>query len=119
MLEIPKSLYRSLNLSIKGIIGSFLTSLCMRASRIIKFVAQVSSSNKSSLLSISIASEIAAAIDVEPDASLVEKCSVSFICGRLCRKFEISTLAMLLPSSLLTFTALSSVTTYSRPSPLM
>jgi hypothetical protein len=66
----------------KGVMGSFslATSVCMRASRIMKLVAAVSSSMMSVLHPSSSASWMLVACDVEPDASGVRNDLVS--CGR-------------------------------------
>ena len=67
----------------------------------------------------STASTTLAAWEVEPLASSVEKSTVSFPFGRWLIKGEISTWATALPSSARIFIAVSSVMTYSLPSPLM
>lgn len=63
----------------KGVMGSRCdaTSICMRLSLIIKFVAHVSSSMRRQLDPASIASIVFAACEVDPDASSVEKLTVS------------------------------------------
>jgi len=62
-----------------GVIGSRCeaTSICIRLSLIMKLVAQVSSSIRKQLDPPSIASIVLAACDVDPDASSVEKLTVS------------------------------------------
>lgn len=84
-----------------------------------KFVAHVSSSNNNVVAPASIISQIAAACDVEPDASDVENFLVKPAGrpGTSPMKDEMSTEATLRPSSARTLTALSSQTHNSRPSP--
>ena len=70
-----------------------------------KFVADVSSSTRSRREPVSIASMIAAAWLVEPDAFGVLKAAVGVPPGRPSMKGEMSTPAMDRPSSARTFTA--------------
>ena len=119
MVEIPAFSYRSPALDKNGVIGSLsgLTTFCIKASRTIKLVAEVSSSSKSSLLPASTASTMPAAWDVLPLASAVEKSFVSLPFGRSLINMEISTFLINLPSSERSFCAVSSAITYSLPSP--
>ena len=119
MVEIPRFSYKSLALERKGVIGSLsgLTTFCMKASRTIKFVAEVSSSSRNRWLPASMLSTIPAACDVLPLASFVEKSCVSVLLGRSLINMEISTFLMNRPSSERSLTAVSSAITYSLPSP--
>ncbi len=101
-----------------GVIGSlsFATSSCIRWSRIMKFVADVSSSMRRSEVPYSSASAMFAACDVLPDASSVEKLPVSAPNGRFVMNGEMSTPWTLRPSSALILTASGTVATSSRPS---
>ncbi len=119
MVEMPAFSYKSLARFKKGVIGSLflLTICCIRASRTIKLVAEVSSSMRKSLLPASMLSTIAAAWEVEPLASSVEKLRVSEPFGRSLINREMSVSVILRPSSARSFTAVGSVMTYSRPSP--
>ena len=101
----------------KGVIGSTGTSRAILASRDMKLVAQVSSSTSSASVPASSASMMLAAWLVDPLASSVLKLVVSRPCGRLLMKGEMSRPVTGLPSSARTLTAVSSVTTNSRPSP--
>mmetsp|Transcript_821 Transcript_821/g.2662 ORF Transcript_821/g.2662 Transcript_821/m.2662 type:complete len:218 (-) Transcript_821:853-1506(-) len=103
----------------KGRIGSrsALTRACMRASRIMKLVALVSSSSSSAEAPPSSASMMEAACEVDPLASAVVKAPVLFPKGRWSMKGEMSTDVTARPSSARTLTAIRSVTTPSRPSP--
>jgi hypothetical protein len=67
--------------SMNGVMGSCSSAMsaCMRASRIMKFVADVSSSSSSTRAPTSIASTMAAACEVEPLAFVVTK-------KRVCRR---------------------------------
>jgi hypothetical protein len=58
------------------------TNSCIRRSRIMKLVAEVSSSSRRQEAPVSSASTRAVACDVEPDASSVEKLSVPWPPGR-------------------------------------
>mmetsp|Transcript_81931 Transcript_81931/g.187518 ORF Transcript_81931/g.187518 Transcript_81931/m.187518 type:complete len:241 (-) Transcript_81931:562-1284(-) len=104
----------------KAVMGSFsgATSACILASRIIKLVAQVSSSTKKVVAPASMASTILAACDVDPDASPVLKQVVSCPKGRLLINGDTSVRWMYRPSSARIFTAAGSQDTSSRPSPL-
>ena len=119
MVEIPSFSYSSPARDKNGVIGSLsgLTTCCIRASRSIKLVAEVSSSSKNTWLPASIASTIPAACEVLPLASSVEKRWVSFLFGRSLINMEMSASLMKRPSSARSFTAVSSVMTYSLPSP--
>ena len=88
-------------LEISGVIGSLLddTSLDILSSRIMKFVALVSSSMSNVEDPDSIASTILDACDVDPDASAEEKQDVDFPIGRLLMNNEIFTSVTHLPSS--------------------
>ena len=93
MVETPRSVHRERTRVMNGLIGSLsgATSACMRASRIIKLVADVSSSSSNAELPASSASMIAAACDVEPDASVVVKLVVRLPNGRWSMNGEMST----------------------------
>ncbi len=91
----------------------------MRASRMRKFVAEVSSSRRRQVAPTSSASMIAAACDVDPLALLVENRRVSTPPGSRSMKLEISVPATERPLSACTATAPGTVTTRSRPSPGM
>lgn len=112
-------LYKSPARSRNGVIGSFSrrTTFCIKESLTMKLVAEVSSSNRKTLLPASIPSMIPAAWEVLPLASSVEKHRVSLWFGRSLIKREISTSLIKRPSSERSFRAVSSVMTYSRPSP--
>ena len=118
-VEIPACSYRSLARSINGVMGSLsrLTMRCIKSSLSIKFVAEVSSSIRKARAPDSTPSMTAAAWEVLPLASAVEKAAVFLPFGRSLIKREISTLLMLRPSSARSLTAVQSVITYSRPSP--
>mmetsp|Transcript_16807 Transcript_16807/g.54978 ORF Transcript_16807/g.54978 Transcript_16807/m.54978 type:complete len:220 (-) Transcript_16807:593-1252(-) len=105
----------------RGVIGSFsgATSAIIRASRIIAFVAHVSSSKMRALAPNSSASCMLAACEVLPEASGVLKAVQSLAYGRLLMYGEMSTCSTALPSSARILTAPASVTTSSRPSPGM
>eukprot|EP00732_Lithocolla_globosa_P005187 Lithocolla_globosa_v1_NODE_5206_length_1284_cov_2.837266.p2 type:complete len:118 gc:universal NODE_5206_length_1284_cov_2.837266:712-359(-) len=107
--------------AMNGVIGSLSrdTSRCMRRSRIIKFVAHVSSSSRSVVAPTSRASSVLAAWEVEPEASAVVKVEVCLPCGKSPMKIDKSTLVTALPSSALILTVLGSTTTPSLPSPGM
>ena len=119
MVEIPAFSYKSLARSINGVIGSLsrLIIFCIKSSRTIKLVADVSSSIKKVRHPASIPSITAAAWEVLPLASSVLKQWVSLRFGKSLINSEISVFRTLLPSSARSFMALSSVMTYSRPSP--
>ena len=99
--------------------GSWVTRERMRASRISRFVAEVSSSMSSSGEPSSTASLMAAAWDVEPEAFAVEKAVVSAPPGRPPMKGEMSTSVMERPSAARIFMAFGVVATSSLPSPGM
>mmetsp|Transcript_162954 Transcript_162954/g.522533 ORF Transcript_162954/g.522533 Transcript_162954/m.522533 type:complete len:216 (+) Transcript_162954:669-1316(+) len=103
----------------KGVIGSFsgATNSTIGASRIIKFVAQVSSSMSNAVAPNSNASTMFAACEVDPEASLVVKVVVSRLNGRLLMKGEMLAQPTKRPSSDRILTAWESHTTNSRPSP--
>mmetsp|Transcript_42929 Transcript_42929/g.106824 ORF Transcript_42929/g.106824 Transcript_42929/m.106824 type:complete len:313 (+) Transcript_42929:571-1509(+) len=103
----------------KGRMGSLsaATRACILASRIMKLVADVSSSINSEVHPASSASMIAAACEVEPEASSELKVLVRLPNGKLSINGEMSQCVTARPSSARTFTAFSSVTTLSRPSP--
>ena len=119
MVEIPALWHRSPARSRNGVIGSLSLAItfCIKESRTIKLVAEVSSSRRNTLLPASIPSMIPAACEVLPLASSVEKQEVSFLFGRSLIKREISTSLIKRPSSERSFRAVSFVTTYSLPSP--
>ena len=98
---------------------SLLITCCISSSLTMKFVADVSSSTRRSVEKASMLSITAAACEVLPLASAVVKQVVSFLLGRSLIKREISTFRTLRPSSARSFTAVSSVMTYSLPSPSM
>ena len=104
-----------------GVMGSFslATSICMRRSRIMKFVADWSSSINMTRVPSSSASIMLAACEVDPLASLVEKFTVSLPNGRLSMNGEMFTEATPRPSSARIFTHVRSAITNSRPSPPM
>ena len=97
--------------------GSLLTSSRILSSRIMKFVALVSSSTSSRDVPASMASAMFAAWEVDPEAFGVEKSSVLRPPGRSPIMAEMSTPETLLPSSALILTASSRATTSSLPSP--
>ena len=105
----------------KGVIGSMSRWMtrCISSSRTMKLVALVSSSMSSREIPASMASTTLAAWEVLPLASSVVKAAVFLPLGRSLMNMEISVRRMLRPSSERIFTALSSVITYSRPSPAM
>ena len=98
---------------------SSATRRAIRSSRIIKFVAHVSSSNNKVVAPASIASQIAAACDVLPEASEVLNLRVKPAGrpGTSPIKEEMSTLCTLRPSSARTLTQFGSLTHNSLPSP--
>ena len=118
-VDIPNISYRSLTRSIKGVIGSISRwmTLCISSSRTMKLVALVSSSIKNVLAPASRPSTTLAACEVLPLASSVSKEAVFLPFGRSLMNMEISVRLMLLPSSARILSAVSSVTTYSLPSP--
>ena len=89
----------------------------MRSSRIMKFVAEVSSSISSVDAPDSMASTRLAAWEVEPLALVVLKQRVSVPEGRLVMNGEMSTPVTARPSSARMVTASGRVMTHSRPSP--
>ena len=89
----------------------------MRSSRIMKFVAEVSSSISSVDAPASMASTRLAAWEVEPLALVVLKQRVSVPEGRLVMNGEMSTPVTARPSSARMVTASGRVMTHSRPSP--
>ncbi len=117
--DTPARSYRSRTRSTNGVIGSWSreTTACMRASRTMKFAADVSSSSRNARQPASTASTAAAAWEVLPLASSVEKEVVSTRFGSSPMNGEMSTLRTERPSSARSFTAVASVATYSRPSP--
>mmetsp|Transcript_28844 Transcript_28844/g.59056 ORF Transcript_28844/g.59056 Transcript_28844/m.59056 type:complete len:261 (+) Transcript_28844:416-1198(+) len=117
--ETPRSSYRERILCMKGVMGSLslATSSIILSSRIMKLVAQVSSSTRRVLAPTSRASTILLAWLVLPLASAEEKQSVPFPKGRLDMKGLMSTAQTALPSSALILQASSSQTTNSLPSP--
>ena len=102
-----------------GVIGSISRWItrCISSSRIIKLVALVSSSISRRDAPASMLSTTLAAWDVLPLASSVQNFTVSFPFGRSLMNMEMSVFRMLRPSSARIFMAVSSVITYSRPSP--
>mmetsp|Transcript_34355 Transcript_34355/g.90063 ORF Transcript_34355/g.90063 Transcript_34355/m.90063 type:complete len:321 (-) Transcript_34355:298-1260(-) len=104
-----------------GVMGSRwdATSICILLSRIIKFVAHVSSSMRRQLAPASIASIVLAACEVEPEASSVEKSTVSLPRGRFWMKLLMSVPAIDRPSSARIAIDVGAATTNSRPSPGM
>jgi len=96
---------------------SLWTSACMRASRTMKFVAEVSSSRSSPVAPVSTASTMLAAWLVLPLASSLEKAVVLRPWGRSPMKAPMSTCSTRRPSSARILTRLRSLTTHSRPSP--
>ncbi len=121
MVEIPDCSYKSRARSKNGVIGSLsrLITCCINSSRTMKFVAEVSSSIRRSLLPASIPSTTLAACEVLPLASSVENACVSFLFGKSLINMEIFTFLTQRPSSARSFSADVSVMTYSRPSPLI
>ncbi len=89
----------------------------MRASRIMKLVAEVSSSMSSRRDPAYTASTMFAAWEVEPEALSLVNFWVSRPRGRRSMKGRISTALTRRPSSARTFTAVASAATRSRPSP--
>lgn len=118
IVETVRSSYSSRTRSVKGVSGSFSTSAFISGSRIIKLVALRSSSMSSSEAPCDTASTTLAACEVEPDAWSVEKSRTSPP-GSQRTKGEMSRFRTLRPSSAAMVTALSSVSTSSRPSPAM
>mmetsp|Transcript_54719 Transcript_54719/g.98600 ORF Transcript_54719/g.98600 Transcript_54719/m.98600 type:complete len:209 (-) Transcript_54719:1322-1948(-) len=118
-VETPCSSSKARTFSTKAVMGSLsgATSAFIFSSRIMKFVAQVSSSTKIEVAPTSSASTMLAACEVDPDASPVENCVVFFPKGRLLMKGEMSVHLTDRPSSALILTARGSHTTNSRPSP--
>mmetsp|Transcript_27740 Transcript_27740/g.79957 ORF Transcript_27740/g.79957 Transcript_27740/m.79957 type:complete len:221 (-) Transcript_27740:414-1076(-) len=118
-VETPRSSSSGRTFDTKGVMGSLsaATRRFILSSRIMKFVAHVSSSTSSVVAPASSASTMFAACEVEPEASPVEKRSVSLPKGRLLMKGEMSVHFTERPSSARIFTASGSQTTYSRPSP--
>ena len=102
-----------------GVIGSRSAAMSsrMRSSRIMKFVAEVSSSMSSVREPLSTASTRFAACDVDPDALLVENSAVSAPEGSPEMNGEISTPATDRPSSARIEAASLRVMTHCRPSP--
>ena len=86
----------------------------MKVSRTMKLVADVSSSSRKTLLPASIPSTMPAAWEVLPLASSVEKQRVSFFIRKIIDEQRISTSLIKRPSSERSFSAVSSVMTYSR-----
>ena len=105
--------------STKGVIGSrsSATRARMRASRMSRLVAEVSSSSSRAVAPASIASMIEAACEVEPEAFLEVKDAVSRLPGRCEMKGDRSTPVTARPSAARTLTASGTVATSSRPSP--
>ena len=103
----------------KGVMGSSpgSTIRAISRSRTMKFVALVSSSMRRREVLASMASDTAAAWEVEPLASSVEKRVVSAPFGRFRMKREISLFFMARPSSARIFMASREVITSSLPSP--
>ena len=91
----------------------------MRASRIMKFVAEVSSSMRSAVAPVSMDSMRVAACEVDPLALVVEKDRVSVPEGSPVMKGEMSTEATDRPSSARIAVASRRARTHSRPSPAM
>ena len=119
IVEMPYSSYSSRIRSINGVMGSISLwmTLCISSSRIMKFVALVSSSISRRDDPASMLSTTFAAWEVLPLASSVQNLTVSLPLGRSLMNMEISVFWMLLPSSARIFIAVSSVITYSLPSP--
>ena len=105
--------------STKGVIGSrsSATRVRMRASRMSRLVAEVSSSSSRAVAPASIASMIEAACEVEPEAFLEVKAAVSRPPGRCEMKGDRSTPVTARPSAARTLTASGTVAISSRPSP--
>ena len=105
--------------STKGVIGSrsSATRERMRASRMSRLVAEVSSSSSRALAPASMDSMIDAACEVEPEAFLVVKATVPRPPGRCEMKGDRSTPVTARPSAARTLTASGTVATSSRPSP--
>mmetsp|Transcript_83291 Transcript_83291/g.178550 ORF Transcript_83291/g.178550 Transcript_83291/m.178550 type:complete len:209 (+) Transcript_83291:329-955(+) len=118
-VETPSSAKRGFTFTTKAVMGSLsgATSAFIFSSRIMKFVAHVSSSTKSVVAPTSSASMMFAACDVEPEASAVVNFVVPLPKGKLLMKGEMSVHFTERPSSARIFTAPGSQTTYSRPSP--
>ena len=89
----------------------------MRASRMSRLVAEVSSSSSRAVAPASIASMIEAACEVEPEAFLEVKAAVSRPPGRCEMKGDRSTPVTARPSAARTLTASGTVAISSRPSP--
>ena len=87
-VEMPDFSYKSLALSMNGVMGSWslLMIFCIRSSLTMKLVAEVSSSIRKTRLPASIPSMTAAAWEVLPLASSVEKQRVSFFVGQIVDK---------------------------------
>lgn len=105
----------------EGVIGSRFDGMSarIRSSRIMKFVAEVSSSMSRVRALASTASTRLAAWDVDPLAFVVEKNLVSVPDGRLLMNGEMSSPVTARPSSARMAVALGSVMTHSRPSSAM
>ena len=118
-VDTPRSRDRPAMRSTSGVIGSLSawTSSRMRASRMRRFVAEVSSSMSSRGEPSSTASTSEAACEVDPEAFSVEKRVVSAPPGRWLMKAETSTPVTARPSAARTFMASGRVATSSRPSP--
>ena len=89
----------------------------MRASRMSRLVAEVSSSSRIALAPASTDSMSEAAWEVEPEAFCVAKAPVSRPPGRCAMKGVSSTPVTARPSAARTLTASGAVATSSRPSP--
>ena len=96
---------------------SLATSPCILLSRIMKLVAEVSSSRSRSRAPASIPSMMEAAWEVEPEALAVEKEAVAWPPGRSPIKGLMSTPVTARPSSERIFRAWARQTVRSRPSP--
>mmetsp|Transcript_66117 Transcript_66117/g.91965 ORF Transcript_66117/g.91965 Transcript_66117/m.91965 type:complete len:244 (+) Transcript_66117:213-944(+) len=118
-VETPCSSSSDRTLQTKAVIGSLsgATSAFIFSSRIMKLVAQVSSSTRRVVHPTSNASTMLAACDVDPEASPVLNCCVCLPNGKLLMNGEMSALLTDRPSSARIFTAWGSQTTCSRPSP--
>ena len=121
MVDAPACSYSPRARSRNGVMGSFsrLMTCCMNSSRTMKFVAEVSSSMRNRRQPASMPSTTPAACEVLPLAFSVENAAVSLPLGRSLMKSVMSTLRMQRPSSARSFTAVSSASTNSRPSPAM
>ncbi len=120
-VETPRSPSSGRTRSTKGVIGSRFDGMSarIRSSRIMKFVAEVSSSMSRVRALASTASTRLAAWDVDPLAFVVEKNLVSVPDGRLLMNGEMSSPVTARPSSARMAVALGSVMTHSRPSSAM